>query len=493
MRVAFVAAECEPWAKTGGLGDVVDALARALGRLGAGLAGPVDVYLPRYRSVPVPSAARDGGALVVPDPLAATGSTTVRLLDVAADGYRLRLVDHPPAFDRATFYDHPDDAWRFGLLSRAALEAIRADGAAGATPVDVLHLHDWHSCPVVLFRDAFLADDPVIGRTAVVLTLHNLAYHGWTPLAALPGLGLAPGDGVLPADADGIDLLRTGVERAELVNTVSPTYATQARTAEFGFGLETLLRARGDHFSGILNGLDPTLWDPATDDALAATYRRGDLRGKVECRIDLLSRLGMDPLDDDPILGAVGRLDPQKGFDLVAGAGEALLGRGIRLVVQASGDPAIADGLRALEAAHPGRVAFVERFDRVMARRIYAGADALLVPSRFEPSGLVQMIGMRYGTPPIAHATGGLVDSIVDEGRQPGRGTGFLFRTPTAAALARACIAAMEVRGDGSTAAWRSLVDRAMAVDFAWETGAAPAYMALYERAIALRRGTRPV
>jgi starch synthase len=190
----------------------------------------------------------------------------------------------------------------------------------------------------------------------------------------------------------------------------------------------------------------------------------------------------------------VGRLDPHKGFDLVAAAGRTLVRRGARLVVQASGDPSIAGGMRALAAAHPGRVAFVERFDREMARRIYAGADALLVPSRFEPSGLVQMIGMRYGTPPIAHATGGLVDSIVDEHEHPGAGTGFLFGSPTAEGLAGACGEAMRMRGDGTTAAWRALVDRGMAVDFAWESGAAPAYLDLYRRALALRRaGSRAV
>ncbi len=490
MRVAFIAAECEPWAKTGGLGDVVDALARSLARMAGGLDEPVDVFLPRYRSVPVPADAADGGDLDVPDPLAKKGTTRIRLIEVAADGYRLRLVDHPPAFDRTAFYDHPDDAWRFGLLARAALEALRADATRGGTPVDVFHLHDWHSCPVALFRDRFLADDPAIGRAAIVLTLHNLAYHGWTPLASLRQLGLAPGDGVVPRRADGVDLLAAGIERAELVNTVSPTYAAQARTPEFGFGLDDLLTERGDRFGGILNGLDPALWDPATDVALAAPYRRGDLAGKAECRRDLRVRLGMDPLDDDPVLGAVGRLDPQKGFDLVAAAGETLVRRGMRLVVQASGDPSVADGLRALATAHPGRVAFVERFDREMARRIYAGSDALLVPSRFEPSGLVQMIGLRYGTPPIAHATGGLVDSIVDEHDHPGTGTGFLFGRPTAEALAWACVVAMRLRGDGSAPGWLALVDRGMTQDFAWEHGAAPAYLAMYERAVTLRRSS---
>jgi starch synthase len=454
----------------------------------------VDVFLPRYRSVVVPSMARAGHRLAVPDPLAGGGSSVVDLLEVEADGYRLRLVDHPPAFDRDGFYDHPDDAWRFGLFCRSALEAMRADVAAGEPPPDVLHVHDWHTGPVGLFRDGPYRSDPVVSRAALVLTIHNLAYHGWTPRVALRRLGLRPGDGLVPRAASGLDLLAEGARRSEMVNTVSPTYAAEVLVPGHGFGLEALLRARGDRFTGILNGLDPALWDPATDPDLAATYSRADRSGKAACRQDLLHRLGMDPLDDDPIVGAVGRLDPQKGFDLVAEAGPTLVRRGVRIVVQASGDPSIAVGLRRLEAAHPGRIAFVDRFDRVMARRIYAGADALLVPSRFEPSGQVQMIAMRYGTPPIAHATGGLVDSIVDEHDHPGQGTGFLFRHPTAEGLAWAVGEAMTLRGDGGGGrAWDALVDRAMAADFTWESGAAPAYMELYRRAIGLRAAGRSV
>jgi starch synthase len=488
MRVVSIAAECEPWAKTGGLGDVVDALARALGRLPGGPDRPTEVFLPRYRSVPVPADARDGGRVSVADPRARGRRTTVRLLEVAADGYRLRLVDHPAAFDRAAFYDEPDDGWRFGLFGRATLEALRSDVAAGGRPPDVLHIHDWHTGPVAIARDRWYADDPVIGPAAIVLTLHNLAYHGWQPLAALAGLGLAPSDGIVEPDADGLDLLATGIRRADLVNTVSPTYAREALTPAFGFGLMDELAAKGDRFTGILNGLDTGVWDPATDAVLAAAYRRGDPAGKSACRRDLLRRLGMDPLDDDIVVGAVGRLDPQKGFDLIVEAAPAILAGGGRIVVQASGDPGIATGLRRLTVAYPGRVAFVERFDREMARRIYAGVDALLVPSRFEPSGQVQMIAMRYGTPPIAHATGGLVDSIIDEHDRPGEGTGILFRHPTATGLTWAVAEAARLRGDGTAPAWLGLVDRAMAADFAWERGAAPAYVELYERAVALRR-----
>ena len=488
MRVALIAAECEPWAKSGGLGDVVDALARSLGRLPGALDAPADVYLPRYRSVPVPDDACEGGGIVVPDPLATSGVRTVRLVDVAADGYRLRLVDLPEAFDRDGFYgdragDYPDNPWRFGMFCRTALEAVRSQA-----PVDVLHIHDWHAGPVALYRDRFYATDPVIGRAALVLTLHNLAYHGWTPRDRLAELGLAPGDGVLPPNAEGVDLLRAGVVRSDLANTVSPTYAVQARTPEFGFGLDVALGAKGDRFVGILNGLDPVLWDPATDPVLATRYDRDRPAGKAACRADLLERLGMDAGDDGAVLGAVGRLDPQKGFDLVADAGETLLRGGARIVVQASGHPEIAEGLRTLERRYPDRGRFIERFDRDMARRIYAGVDLFLIPSRFEPSGQVQMIALRYGTPPVARATGGLLDSIVDVTERPAAGTGFLFGPATPEALVEASVRAMAVRADKE--AWLALVRRGMGVDFAWEAAAAPAYLDLYRRAASIRAST---
>jgi len=219
---------------------------------------------------------------------------------------------------------------------------------------------------------------------------------------------------------------------------------------------------------------------------VAATYGPDDLSGKAACRADLLTRLGFDATDDAPVLGMIGRLDPQKGFDLLADAAPRLLAAGARLAVQGSGDPKIAAALRSLAAARPDRVALVERFDRAMARRIYAGADFFLMPSRFEPCGTGQMISLRYGTPPIVRRTGGLADSVVDEIRGPGEGTGFAFDAATPAALAEACEAAMAMRAAGGPA-WKGLIARGMAVDFEWHTSSAPQYVELYERAIALR------
>ncbi len=491
MRIAMLASECEPWAKTGGLADVVDALARALGRLSVeDIEGPVDVFLPRYRGVPgLPNDASGAEATIVcvPDPRAPAGVSDITITSAEVNGYRLRLIDHPAAFDRAALYgdgsaDYADNAWRFGLYCRAALEALRAD----ARPIDVIHLHDWQAGPAAVFRDLRYADDPVIGRAAMVMTLHNLAYHGWVGNAALGQLGLLPRGAAPGQNPDGIDLLAAGIEGADLVNTVSPGYAAEALTPDFGMGLDGLLRSRGDRFIGILNGLDTTVWDPATDDLVAAPYYRADRSGKAICRADLLERNGLDPTDRGPVLGMIGRLDPQKGFDLLFAAAPALLARGWRLIVQGSGPASLADPFRALAAASTGKDSLVERFDRVMARRIYAGSDAFAMPSRFEPCGQGQMIALRYGTPPIVHRTGGLADTVVDATLSPSMGTGFVFDEPTAEALLAACDRAAEMRAAGE-ARWEAVLDRGMAVDFDWVTGSAPRYVDAYRRAMAIR------
>jgi starch synthase len=489
MRVAFIAAECEPWAKTGGLADVVDALARALGQVGSpDVEGPVDVFIPNYRGVPVPAAAtaRD---LSIPDPRNPGRSLGLRTLEAETHGYRLHLVDHPPAFDREGTYgsptaDHPDNAWRFGILCRAALERLRLE----PRPPDVIHIHDWHAVPALLQRDRGLAvtssGGPDLAEAAFVLTIHNLAYHGWTPAGQLSDLGL--GAAAVPKGADGLDLLRVGIERADLVNTVSPGFAAEALTPALGMGLDAVLRARGDRFIGILNGLDTDLWDPATDATLPATYSRADRSGKTRCREGLLTELGLDPGDAQPVLAMIGRLDRQKGFDLLAAAAPALLSRGVRLAVLGSGSPDVVAPLRDLAATPAGKrgIALIERFDRDLARRMYAGADGFLMPSRFEPCGTGQMIALRYGTPPIVRATGGLRDTVVDVTADPKRGTGFAFEGESPAGLVSACDRFLAGFRPGS-ASWEGLLDRGMAVEFDWRSASAPAYVAAYKRAIA--------
>ncbi len=519
MKIAMVSSECEPFAKTGGLADVVDALARALGELGH----DVDVYLPRYRGLepPGPTERReltlrvpssDGSSTAAPVAASAgsasnasagspsstgdTGRITVGLLTARADGYRLRLVDHPGSFDRAGYYgesgsDYPDNGARFALLGRAALEAIRSEGGG----VSVLHGHDWQAGPAVLLRDIEYGSDPVLGGMATMVTCHNLAYHGWVPRERSAPLGLPPDVG----KADGIDLLREEVARADIVNTVSPTYAEESRTPEFGAGLDDVLRGRGDTYLGILNGIDPRLWDPETDEALVERFSARDLAGKRACKQDLGVRLGIDlggsqadgsgdgdGWDDRgaPLFGLVGRLDPQKGFDLLAGAARVMLQDGARMVILGTGDDRLVQGLRGLAGEWPGRLAILERFDRDEARRIYAGSDLLLMPSRFEPCGQSQMIAMRYGTIPLVRSTGGLADTVIDADDHPDEGDGFVFGPAEPAALAAAARRAIDAYRD--EARWADLIRRAMRRDFSW-TASAPRYVEAYARAVALR------
>jgi starch synthase len=472
MHIAMVASECEPFAKTGGLADVVDALSRALGSLGH----EVDVYLPRYRGVEPPGTA-DELALDVPS--GGGKPTSVRLLSSAADGYRLRLVDHPPSYDRADFYvaggaDFPDNGARFSLLGRAALEAMRAE----RRPVDIVHGHDWEGAPALLLLRERYAADALLATAGRVLSCHNLAYHGWVPRPAVAAQLDLPAE---VGGAAGVDLLREGIAAADIANTVSPTFADESRRPGGGAGVEDALVALGDRYLGILNGLDYELWDSATDRALAARYSADDLAGKAACRQALCDELGIDARG--PLLGMVSRLDPQKGFDLVAAAAPRLVELGARLVVQGSGERSLLSGLEQLAAAQPGRVAVIDRFDRDLARRIYAGADAFLMPSRFEPCGQSQMIALRYGTLPIVRATGGLIDTVYDADADPLRGNGFAFGPAEADAFVDACRRALAALAD--TLRWRALQARAMAARFSWE-GSARGYVHVYERAVAL-------
>ncbi len=398
-----------------------------------------------------------------------------------AAGYRIRLVDAPDLFDRAGLYgdqagDYPDNGARFATLGRAAIESVRTEGVAP----DVLHGHDWQGAPALLSLRSRYADDPVVSRAASVLTCHNLAYHGRVPGRGSWTLDLPGAAGV----GEGVDLLREAVARADMVNTVSPTHAAESRRPDNGFGLDDVLRARGDRYVGILNGIDTELWDPATDATLAAPYFGGDPSGKAACRRDLEERLGLDPGEGSPILAAVTRADPQKGIDLISAVGGDLVAAGARLVVLSTGDERQLDGLRSVVATHPRRAILCDRFDRALARQIYAGSDVLLMPSRFEPCGLSQLIALRYGTLPLVRRTGGLADTVIDADEDPAHGTGFVFDPPEPGALLAATRRAMAAFRDRPR--WRVLVARAMAADFSWERSVRE-YVALFERAIAIR------
>ncbi|HYI23520.1 MAG TPA: glycogen/starch synthase [Candidatus Limnocylindrales bacterium] len=468
MKIAMVASECEPFAKTGGLADVVDALSRALGRLGH----EVDVYLPFYRGIAPPEPAERTELLV---PMGNAGGVPVTVWSAVGRGYRLRLVDHPPSFDRPDYYvadgrDYPDNGFRFSLLGRAALEMMRVE----RRPVDIVHGHDWEAAPAILSLRTRYADDPLLGKIPTILTCHNLAYHGWVPRELAGQLDLPARIGA----PDGVDLLREGILAADLVNTVSPTFARESVQPGMGAGLEDVLTAAGDRYFGIINGLDTELWNPATDGDIAARYSATDLAGKQICRAALCAELGLDP--GGPLFAMVGRLDPQKGFDLLAEAAPVLLAAGARICVLGTGDQSLIGGLQAQAAEQPARLAVEARFDRGLARRMYAGADAFLMPSRFEPCGQGQMIAMRYGTVPVVRATGGLVDTVVDATTDPAAGTGFSFGPADPAALIDACTRAAWAMSDPQL--WRWIQLRAMEADFSW-SGPARDYVAAYRRA----------
>jgi starch synthase len=482
MRIAMVASECEPWAKTGGLADVVDALSRALGSAGpAGLGHEVDVYLPWYRGLTPPP---DLAPLELRVPVGSDSGRrrrheAVTLWSAPADGYRLRLVQHGASFDRDGYYldangDFEDNAARFTLLGRAALEAIRAE----SRPVDIIHGHDWQAGPALLSLRHRYAADPLLSAAATMLTCHNLAYHGWTPRRLAWQLDLPEGVGA----ADGVDLLREAILAADLVNTVSPTFMRESLTPELGSGLDDVLRSRGDRYLGILNGIDAELWDPANDAALSSAYDATDPGPKAATRANLMAAHGLDP--GGPLLGLIGRLDPQKGFDLVSAAAPALVELGARLVILGSGNEELVAGLVAYARDVPDRIVVLERFDRDAARRIYAGADLFLMPSRFEPCGQGQLIAMRYGTPPIVRRSGGLADTVIDADDDADAGTGFVFGPATPEALTEAVRRALAAHADGPR--YRRIQAQGMARDSSW-TLPARQYEAAYTRASAGR------
>jgi starch synthase len=403
---------------------------------------------------------------------------------VDAGGFPFLLVGGTPIPRDGRVYGSgiDEDGPKFAFFARAALEMCRA---LGWKP-DVVHAHDSHAAPAAAWLATAGAEDPFFRDTASLLTIHNLPYMGNGAGAALAEYGFpVDGDG-LPEWARGA-LLPVGIAHADEISTVSPTYAREILTPEFGCGLDGLLRARADRLSGILNGLDLLTWDPSRDPALARPFDASNLAARRENKTALLRELSLEGGSEAPLLAIVSRLDHQKGFD-IAGAGLARwLESGGLVAALGTGDPAIEASLAGIAAAFPSRFAARFRFDAGLARRIYAGSDALLIPSRYEPCGLTQMIAMRYGSVPVARETGGLADTIRDASNPDG--TGFLFQAFDPAALEQAL--ARTRAAFGTPAAWEDLMRRGMAKDFSWSRSAL-AYGALYERARARRRSGAP-
>ncbi|MFH1178041.1 MAG: glycogen synthase GlgA [Acidobacteriota bacterium] len=471
LRVAHLASEVVPFSKTGGLADVVGALPAAQAELGA----RVTIVAPAHRPqlAEPPAGARSGELTVM--------GLRATLYRGKHRGCEVVLIDCPPLFARPSPYglndgDYPDNPIRFAFFVRAALAAL---GSSGGT--DIVHAHDWQAAlaPLLLREDDSLP--PEIAAAQSVLTVHNLAYQGlfgpWAMAACeLPARLFHPGCLEFYGQ---VNFLKGGLVAAGAITTVSPTYASEILTPDFGCRLEGVLADRRSSLVGIVNGLDLAAWDPASDRHLPVTYNASSAAaGKAAARKALAAEAALLP-GERPLAGMVSRLAEQKGADLLAAAVEEIVAQGFDLVVLGTGDRKYEELLQAAELAHPGRVKLFLRFDEGLAHRIYAGSDLFLMPSRYEPCGLGQMIAMRYGTLPVVHRTGGLADTVTDAASACG--TGFVFAELTPAALVAALARARETLRHPRRLA--ELRRHGMGRDFSWAASARE-YLELYDRLV---------
>jgi starch synthase len=479
MRILFVASEALPFAKTGGLADVLEALGKALVKLGHEVA----VFLPRYKGVKSTKTVQpsmtipQGGRLRFP---AITDGSILA-------GVRYFFLDDPAYFDRDGLYgdkngEYPDNAERYSEFCRAAIELAKQTWMP-----DIIHCHDWQTAMIpVLLRSAY-ADDPAVKNLPVVFTIHNIGYHGVFPKEAMERAGIP----LMLFHPGGIEFfgkvnfLKGGLIFSDYLTTVSPTYAKEIQTPEFGFGLDGVIRSRAHRLVGILNGVDYSVWSPERDSLIPAKYSAKDLTGKRKCKIALLGEYGL--LSDNPqraVLGIVSRFADQKGFDLIAEIAHELMEEDVLLTVLGTGDKKYEDLFLALAGDYPGRVGVKIAYDDKIAHLIEAGADIFLMPSRYEPCGLNQIYSLRYGTVPVVRATGGLDDTIESFDLQHGTGTGFKFQEYTGAAFLQCIRQALHHYAEEPV--WKRIQLNGMAKDFSWNISAAE-YAKLYEAARAAR------
>jgi starch synthase len=468
-KILMVASEATPYAKTGGLADVIGALAPALAASGEEVA----VLMPRYRGIDIQAM-----PIVYQDLRVWLGlkayCANVHCSTVGKVPYF--LVDCPPLYDRAGLYgdpggeDYPDNHVRFAVLARVALTMVRH-----VFRPDVIHCHDWQAALVPIFKRSVFAGDPTFMGVPVVLTIHNLGYQGLFPKAALAEMGL---DASLFTSAclefyERVNLLKGGILLSDAITTVSPSYAREIQTPELGFKLDGVLKTRRDAIRGILNGVDYGEWNPATDPHIATNYSAASLAGKRDSKADLLAAFNLPAANLElPLVGMVSRLAGQKGFDLIEEAAAELAEEDLSLVVLGIGDPKWQAFLEGLQAAHPEKVGVRIAYDEALAHKIEAGADIFLMPSLYEPCGLNQIYSLRYGTVPVVRATGGLDDTI-DES------TGFKFREYTGEAMMRALREALAAFQNKER--WTAMMRAGMSRDYSWSASAAR-YSGLYRR-----------
>lgn len=475
-NIVMVASEVAPFAKTGGLADMVAGLSRALSSLGHSLR----VLFPRYPSV-LKSAQRCESLETFAISLGGgvEAATLERVIPTAEDirggavsYYALR---HDGFFNRRGLYqdsgqDYPDNLARFALFCRGAIEICRWWTQKEGWTADVVHVHDWQTALVPVYLKALYADQPECRALRTVMTLHNVGYQGIFPGSQYDVLGL-PARLFAPHLLEffgSVNLLKGGMVFADQLTTVSPTYSREIQTPEFGFGLEGVLRGRQDRLVGIINGIDTDVWNPEQDSLLPARYSRAALEGKAECKRALQRECRL-PLHEGPILGVVSRLAAQKGIDLIVEAVSPALQMGAQLIVLGTGELEIEESLRGLQASYPGQVRAYFQFDEGLAHRIQAGADMFLVPSRYEPCGLTQLCSLRYGTVPIVRRTGGLADTVTGvspDSAHQGRANGFVFDSPTPRALQLALMEA--IRRYANKPEWLRLVQAGMGSDVSW-------------------------
>jgi starch synthase len=485
LRIAHIASEVTPLAKTGGLADVVGSLPKELEKLGHKVA----VFMPYYREVRMLGKVAAQPVLQsLPVHLAPGLKEEISLLQAQLPNSRVTVyfVANARAYDRDNLYgtpegDYPDNAERFILLCRGVLQSI----AEMKTPFDILHCHDWQTALIPAYINHIFSDDPVFARTASVFTIHNMAYQGLFPKDTIVKTGLG-WDFFTPERLEfygRLNLMKAGILYANKVTTVSPTYGREILTPEMGFGLEGLLKIKQADLTGILNGIDEQDWDPSRDPHIRVKFSRQTLAGKAACKTAVRQEMELEEPEKERtmLIGAVARLAEQKGFNLLVEAASKLAKRPLQIAVLGSGDPTIQDMLDTTFRDYPGKFGARFKFDNPMAHRIYAGADALLIPSRFEPCGLGQMIAMRYGTLPIVRATGGLVDTVkpINSGKK--QGTGFVFKPFTTEGLVKAIDEALAVFADEQL--WKKLVGQAMAENFSWGDSAKK-YEEVYTQAI---------
>ena len=483
MKILFVASEGLPFSKTGGLADVIEALPKALVALGHA----VTVLLPRYRNT-------RGVAVTVPS-LTVPAGDNLRFPAIVEGGtlhgVYYYFVDDPEYFDREQLYgasgkDYPDNAERFGEFCGAAIEFCKQ-----VWMPDVIHCHDWQSGLLPVLLRTRYANDPAVQELPVIFTIHNMGYHGAFPPETMKKMGLPDelfGIGGLEFYGK-LNFLKGALLYSDCLTTVSPKYAEEIKTPEYGHGLDGVIRDRKERLTGILNGVDYSAWSPERDKVIASRYSARDMSGKVDCKKNLIEVSGL-PAEtaSEPLIGIVSRFAGQKGFDLIEEVAEELLAEDIAMVVLGAGEPKYEKLLRDLARKHPAKLSVKVAYDNVLAHKIEAGADIFLMPSRYEPCGLNQIYSLKYGTVPVVRATGGLEDTIENFDPATGRGTGFKFQEYDGAAMLVAIRQALTVFRE-DPAAWRRIQLTGMSRDFSWQVSAAE-YARLYDTAWKARNQT---